>query len=51
MRFYFKRREFKNMKKGYYTVVYDENTNILTIQTCSYSGEKTYYVITAIELK
>ncbi len=30
---------------------YDENTNILTMQTCSYSGEKTYYVITAIELK
>ena len=31
--------------------IYDENTNILTMQTCSYNGEKTYYVITAIELK
>ena len=29
---------------------YDEKTNLLTMQTCSYNGEKTYYVITAIEL-
>lgn len=29
---------------------YDANTNLLTIQTCSYNADKTYYVITAIEI-
>ncbi|MGN1372124.1 MAG: class B sortase [Candidatus Coprovivens sp.] len=33
------------------SVPYDKDSNILTIQTCSYSDDKTYYVITAIELK
>lgn len=32
-------------------IEYDENSNLLTVQTCSYSGEKTYYVISAIELE
>lgn len=30
---------------------YDENSNILVLQTCSYGKQKTYYVITAIEIK
>lgn len=29
---------------------YDANTNLLTLQTCSYNADKTYYVITAIEI-
>ncbi len=30
---------------------YDENSNLLVLQTCSYGKKKTYYVITAIEIK
>jgi len=30
---------------------YDENSNLLVLQTCSYGKQKTYYVITAIEIK
>lgn len=32
-------------------VPYDEDSNLLTLQTCSYNGDKLYYVITAIEIK
>lgn len=31
-------------------VPYDENSNLLILQTCSYNGEDTYYVISAIEI-
>ena len=30
---------------------YDENSSLLVLQTCSYGKQKTYYVITAIEIK
>ena len=30
---------------------YDENANILILQTCSYGKSKTYYVITAVEIE
>lgn len=41
------------MNNSLYTrdIEYDENSNLLTLQTCSYSGEKTYYVISAIEIE
>ena len=32
-------------------VKYDEDSNILVLQTCSYGKKKTYYVISAIEIK
>lgn len=32
-------------------VPYDENSNLLILQTCSYNGDDTYYVISAIEIK
>ena len=32
-------------------VEYNKDSNLLTLQTCSYSGEKTYYVISAIEIQ
>ena len=41
------------MDNSIYTreVKYDEDSNILILQTCSYGKEKTYYVISAIEIK
>jgi SrtB family sortase len=32
-------------------IPYDENSNILVLQTCSYTKSNTYYVISAIEIK
>ena len=32
-------------------VEYDENSNLLVLQTCSYGKKKTYYVISAIEIQ
>lgn len=31
-------------------IKYNENSNILVLQTCSYNQEKTYYIIVAIEI-
>ena len=41
------------MKDSIHTreVKYDEDSNLLILQTCSYGKKKTYYVISAIEIK
>lgn len=41
------------MKDSIHTreVKYDKDSNLLILQTCSYGKEKTYYVISAIEIK
>ena len=31
-------------------IKYDEESNILVLQTCSYNKEKSYYIIVALEI-